>query len=110
MRLYRSRRRFPVKTCATLLLFAVVMGAFLFGIGNVSSGAERESRKAAEQAVRRAIVSCYAIEGSYPESIAYLEEHYGVVLDHSKYEVNYQIVGGNVMPYFELLDVGGGQE
>ena len=42
----------------------------------------------------------------YPENIEYLEEHYGIQIDRTKYVVNYQTIGSNVMPYVELVEIG----
>lgn len=50
---------------------------------------------------------CYAIEGQYPESVAYLEENYGLRIDHDRYIVHYDIFADNIMPeitVFSLAD------
>ena len=41
---------------------------------------------------------CYALEGSYPDEVSYLEQNYGVVIDHAKYNVFYQSLGSNLKP------------
>ena len=51
-----------------------------------------------QQAIRRSAVHCYAVEGSYPESLNYLKEHYGITYDPEKYIVDYEIIGSNLMP------------
>lgn len=38
------------------------------------------------------------MEGSYPESLDYLKEHYGITYDPEKYIVDYEIIGSNLMP------------
>ena len=43
-------------------------------------------------------VVCYALEGSYPDEVSYLEQNYGVVIDHAKYNVFYQSLGSNLKP------------
>lgn len=108
MRLYRENRRFPFRALAAVVLFAAAIGAFYLSVNNAALGAGQEAQKNTERAIARAIVNCYAVEGVYPQSIAYLEEHYGVQIDHSRFDVNYQIVGDNVKPYFELVEVGAG--
>lgn len=60
-------------------------------------------------AVQKAIVSCYAMEGAYPPDVKYLEDHYGVVINHRKYVVSYELAGSNVMPSFEVLEKGKGE-
>ena len=61
----------------------------------------------AEESIRRAAVSCYAAEGSYPQNVDYLAEHYGVQLDTRKYVVNYSVMGSNTLPYIEVVPKGG---
>ena len=89
----------------SVAVFAVIIGVFLFYIGSISDRSGSESKKVTEQAIRRALVSCYAIEGVYPSSVDYLEKNYGVLIDHSRYEVNFQTVGANVIPAVQLIEI-----
>ena len=60
---------------------------FLGAVWNASDSVEEEQLRMAEESIRRAAVSCYAAEGSYPQNVEYLTEHYGVQLDTRKYVV-----------------------
>ena len=51
-----------------------------------------------EEQVRRAAVSCYASEGRYPQELAYLVEHYGLMVDETRYNVMYDAFASNIMP------------
>lgn len=86
-----------------LLLFAAVV-ALSAGSEQVSDSIEKESRRIAHEAISRALVTCYAIEGSYPPSFSHLEEHYGVRVDHAQYIVDYRIFAANVKPDVILVD------
>jgi hypothetical protein len=48
-------------------------------------------------------VFCYGTEGAYPESLAYLREHYGLQYDEDKYIVDYEIVGKNIRPQVRVF-------
>ena len=48
----------------------------------------------------------YAIEGSYPGSIAEIEEKYGIIIDE-RYVVHYSIFASNIMPYMEVIELAG---
>lgn len=48
--------------------------------------------------VRRAAVSCYASEGRYPQELDYLIEHYGLVVDETRYNVMYDVFASNIIP------------
>ena len=49
-------------------------------------------------------LACYAAEGIYPPDLAYLEEHYGIQIDESRYTVYYDIFGSNLMPDITVLE------
>lgn len=89
-------------------VFAGFMAAFFAGTRSVSSGNREEQRALAERAVRRAVVSCYAIEGFYPPDIEYLREHYGLSVDE-KYVIHYEAFASNVFPIIEVMDMGGAE-
>ena len=77
-------------------------------MGREASGeyAAAQSKEAASQALRRALVSCYALEGVYPSSVDYLEKHYGLILDHDRFVVDYNAFAANVMPSFQVVEKG----
>ena len=87
-----------------LALFAVVAWASVQGMAAAGDAAGREGLQLAEQAVRQAAVTCYAVEGAYPESYEYLKEHYGVAVDESKYTVFYEIFASNLMPEITVVE------
>ena len=71
---HNNKRRFPWGSVLfTLAAFAAAVGIFLFGVGRAGSGAEGQWLQSTRQAIRRAAVSCYAIEGIYPPDLHYLQ-------------------------------------
>lgn len=68
----------------------------------------QQSRTAIRDAVLRAAVECYAVEGTYPGSLSYLEEHYGLQINHREYIVAYDAFAGNLMPDVQVLVRGEG--
>ena len=77
---------------------------FLTALSNLDAGRRSEGRQQLEEAVRRSAVACYATEGAYPPDIAYLEEHYGLQVDHGRYAVKYEIFASNLMPDITVLE------
>ncbi len=59
-----------------------------------------------KEAIEKASIQCYALEGSYPPNLEYLEEHYGLVLDEEKYFYFYEIFASNIMPDVEVYEKG----
>lgn len=100
------RQRAPWGLVASLLVFCAILALFWFGFGNAAGGNRAQNLKVTRTAIQKAIVSCYAIEGTYPSDIKYLEDHYGVMINHEKYVVSYETAGDNVMPSFEVLEKG----
>ena len=49
----------------------------------------------------------YAMEGAYPESLEYLKEHYGLNYDETRYIINYEVMGSNLMPDVMVLEKQG---
>ena len=77
-----------------VLFFLFLVLVIWIGLENLSTSTQSEQLIATEQAVRRAAVQCYALEGSYPSDLTYLEQHYGLMLNHDRYVVHYQSLGG----------------
>jgi len=90
-----------------ILFTVVVMGMIVFGLRQTEESSKSEGMRILDESIRRAIVINYAIEGSYPESIAYLEDNYGIHIDRSKYVVHYSIFASNIMPDMSVIDYTG---
>lgn len=75
----------------------------LKGLGNASIGEQKQQEEQLEEAIKRAVVSCYAIEGEYPDTLEYLENRYGVLIDHEKYDVFYEIFADNICPEITVV-------
>ncbi len=88
-----------------VVLFAVTAALLTAGLNIASRQSAEEEKRLAEESVRRAVVSCYAIEGRYPESYAYIRDHYGVRVNEDKYCVDYRIFASNIMPDISIWEV-----
>ncbi|MBQ3009859.1 MAG: hypothetical protein IJD81_01565 [Oscillospiraceae bacterium] len=86
------------------VLAVIVLLCFLSGLSNLSRGHADEDKQRLEDVVRRAAVACYAAEGMYPPNLEYLEEHYGIQVNHSRYVVDYISIAENLMPDITVLE------
>lgn len=101
----KKRGLFRKNAGIALLLIAVcILLVFCLALTNLDSGRQEESKLQLEQAIRRSAVACYAAEGVYPPDLDYLQEYYGLQIDHSKYHVVYEIFAENLMPDITVLD------
>lgn len=90
----------------SLGLFVAVFLMLLYGLDGAQEGSAQEELRIVKESITRAVVSCYAIEGVYPESFAYLQENYALHIDQEKYYVEYQVFASNIMPDITVIEVG----
>ena len=108
MHLYEKRGRIKNKDLIfALLVFVLLIALFSAAFFGVADRSGERGDELVENAIRRAVVTCYAIEGRYPESLAYLCAHYGVVVDETRYRVRYEVFAQNVMPDIAVTPLGG---
>ena len=88
----------------SIFIFVFVIAVFIIGINAVSGSALTDDRTLLEKAVTKDIVHCYAVEGVYPPSLSYIEEHYGLTYDHKKFIVSYESIGSNIMPSVMIIE------
>ena len=87
-----------------LCVMALMVGAF-YGAATLNARqAAQEQRALLEDAITRALVTCYAVEGRYPSSLSYLEENYGVQVNHSRFIVSYEAYASNQLPVVAVLE------
>lgn len=82
-----------------LCLVAVcVIGLSVWGLWGISGQIDESQLTFLQNAIRRSAVQCYAIEGSFPRDISYLEDHYGLTLDRDRFIFHYEYRWGNQVP------------
>ncbi|MCI9261590.1 hypothetical protein [uncultured Adlercreutzia sp.] len=81
------------------VIVAVVLAVVLwFTWDSANVEAEAQSALSVRNAVMDAALQCAAVEGAYPSSLTYLEEHYGLIVNHADYAVTYEAFAANVPP------------
>lgn len=88
----------------SVILFVVIIVAFILGISYISRTSGKGQKDILTDAINKDIVHCYAIEGYYPPSLSYIEDHYGLTYDRSKYIIDYETIGNNIYPDFTVLE------
>jgi hypothetical protein len=88
-------------------LFAAIAAILLWGISRTEEAGSEEQAELLRDSISRAVVSCYALEGSYPESLDYIVENYGVRVDRSKFIVHYTVFASNIMPEVDIIALEG---
>jgi len=102
---YREKNWRARLTLAALISLAAVGACLFYKLGDLDRNARESQREILNQAIRRAAVQCYALEGSYPPDLDYLIRHYGVSVDTTRFLVHYRAEGGNLTPDIEVLAI-----
>ena len=76
---------------------ALIVGA-VFAVRFAQVRAHEQAVVSVRESVLNAAKQCCAVEGSYPASLSYLENEYGLVINHEDYVVSYEWFADNVLP------------
>ena len=87
-----------------LLMAALLAGVWLL-VSRVGSSSGEAQTKFVTDAVRNAALTCYGVEGAYPNDLEYLRANYGLAYDQSRYMVRYDAFGSNLMPSISVLEL-----
>lgn len=102
----KERSRFgwlkdKVTSVAFLIGITIVLVLGTFYISNMGN---KQGLQLTREAVNRAAIECYAIEGNYPPDVDYMEKNYGLSYDHTKYFIFYEVFASNIMPTIEVYE------
>ena len=107
MHLHENRKRIQErKLFGGIVIFIVVIAFFAWIFASFTQRNDARETSLVESAIRRAVITCYAIEGKYPQNLAYLCDNYGVIVDENQYYVRYEAFASNIMPTISVLRKG----
>ena len=89
----RSRRR-----RMALVALAVAAALLVFVLAQLRAGAREQGALATRDSILRTARQCCAAEGSYPSSLEYLENHYGLTVNRDEYVITYESYADNIAP------------
>ena len=72
------------KEIAVLLLMALLLSGAAVVITRLTDANNGAQTQFVVDAVRNAALTCYAVEGAYPEDLSYLREYYGLAYDENR--------------------------
>ena len=102
--LFQRLRQFHLGPLLPMLLLVVVLVVFVVAADQVGSAQSTQEKAILTNALNRSITECYALEGAYPSSLSYLEEHYGLTYDSEHYYIDYQYIGSNLRPTVVIIE------
>ena len=86
-----------------VLFFCILMVMFNMGINQLTQVNEQQQIDSVRNAVVRAVIKYYAIEGRFPPSIAYLTENHSLMVDQERFIVHYNLFADNIMPIIDVM-------
>ena len=87
---------------ATVLIFALVLA------NRIDVAHESAETEIVRNAVKNAALTCYAVEGAYPEDVEYLRQNYRLAYDEDRYFVTYEAFASNMLPDIYVTEKGAG--
>lgn len=85
-------------------LFAAIAAWVVMGVRETAQASDREGLRIARDAIERAVVSCYCLEGVYPATYEELKSKSGLAIDEEKYIVFYEIFASNIRPSVTVME------
>lgn len=85
------------------LICPVIFIIFILSLSAVGNSTVSRQKESLETALNRDIIHCYAVEGFYPPSLSYVEEHYGLTYNKDLFFIDYQPIGSNIRPDVTIL-------
>ncbi len=86
------------------VVFFLLLGVLIAGAEHFGKVNEEQGIALTEQAIRKAVLTCYAVEGLYPADLDYLKEHYQLKIEEDKYYISYDCFASNIMPEIYVFE------
>ena len=91
-----------------LLSIVLVLAAAVLLVNRIDTAQDAAETDIVRDAVKNAALTCYAVEGAYPDSVEYLREHYRLAYDEDRYLITYDAFASNMIPDIWVTEVGVG--
>ena len=94
-----------VSSFAPIIFTLIILGVILVGLRQTEESSRSEGRRLLEEAITRVAIHSYAVEGHFPESLAYIVENYGIHIDTSRFVVHYEVFAANLLPDIRVFEL-----
>ena len=89
-----------------LLAIVAVLAAAMLLVNRIDTAQDSAETDIVRDAVKNAELTCYAVEGAYPDSVDYLREHYRLAYDEDRYMITYDAFASNMIPDIWVTERG----
>ena len=84
------------------LIILSVCAYLIFSLAAAGEAGKTREPERVKEVIDKALVQCYALEGSYPFDIDHLK-NYGVVIDTDRYFYYFEAVAVNIKPMVTVI-------
>ncbi len=98
-----TAKKWPIAVIIVLLL-ALFVGGIVWFSGQSDKESREEGAMAVKQAVEQTALQCYVVEGAYPPDLQYMQDNYGLVINHEDYYVTYSAFSTNLPPTVKVTE------
>ncbi len=99
-----KKEKTSITSYLPILIMVAVLGVFVLFANSMTSNNTAREKEILQNAIERSVTQCYALEGTYPSSLSYLEENYGLIYNKDQFFVDYQYIGGNLRPDITIIE------
>ena len=97
--MYSDRKKSRMPWILAGILGIVLMAALVWtGTRGLGQDLREEAVLSVKEAVERAALQCYAVEGAYPADLEYLTENYGLAVNTRDFYIRYDAFASNLPP------------
>ena len=89
-----------------LLIIALVLAGCIMLIARIDRSDKAAESELVRKAVREAAVTCYAVEGAYPDDVEYLRQYYHLSYNDDLYLVTIESFASNHLPDIYVTERG----
>lgn len=104
----KQKSHFLCGMLITLMVFVLVLASGMTLLGRIERFTGEAETELVREAVRTAALTCYAVEGYFPQKLSYLKDHYGLAYDEDAYIVTYYAFASNIIPEIIVMEKGVG--
>ena len=97
--------RIGKKDLAAGVVFLALMAGFILLVNSLTATSGEQETRLVYDAVKNSALTCYAVEGAYPENLDYLRENYGLAYNTDRFVVDYDAFASNLMPEIYVTEV-----
>ncbi|MCR5666847.1 MAG: hypothetical protein K6G01_08455 [Eubacterium sp.] len=90
----------------SIVIVAIGIAIVCFVVQGLRAQQTEQQKEELEKTILQACVQCYAVEGVYPANVSYLEDNYGLTINHDKFIISYEAYSSNLLPEVKVLVKG----